>query len=95
MIMYVSTSNKGTLNMRAEPNFKSAVLKRIPYGEEIEVEVDGDWAKTSYQGVTGYVKASYLSENIGEETSKVTKEDLKKVRDSLKQTLEIIEGILK
>ena len=48
MIMYVFTSNKGTLNMRAEPNFKSAVLKRIPYGEEIEVEIDGDWAKTSY-----------------------------------------------
>ena len=93
MIKYVSTSNKGTLNMRAEPNLKSTIIKRIPYGEKLEVKIEGDWAQTSYQGLTGYVKSQYLTDATT--SSSVTKEDLQKVRDSLQQTLNIIESILK
>jgi len=44
MIKYVSTPNKGTLNMRAEPNLKSTIIKRIPYGEKLEVKIGEDWA---------------------------------------------------
>ena len=92
MIKYVSTPDKGALNMRAEPNLKSIILKRIPYGENIEVEINGDWAKTSYQGLVGYVKTQYLSDKVD---NRVTKEDLKRVKDSLQSTLDIIESILK
>ena len=90
MTVYVTTANKGTLNLRVNPNGK--VLVQIPYGTQLEAQSEGEWSKVEYNGKTGYVKSEFLS------TSKdktITKEDLKKVYDNLSNTLKIIEQILK
>ena len=82
----VKTANDGTLNLRATPN--GGVIARIPNGTELDVELEGEWAYTTYNNLKGYVKASFLSHDI-------TKEQLRKVYNSLQQTLKTIEGVLK
>jgi uncharacterized protein YgiM (DUF1202 family) len=62
MIMYVKTPNQGTLNMRDKPDTRSMVLKKIPNGTILEAKIDGDWAKVTYSGETGYVMANYLTD---------------------------------
>lgn len=66
---YVVKTNGDTLTLRAEPNVKSSVLASIPNGTTIDVSeiVTGesinyntDWAKTTYNGKTGYCSCNYL-----------------------------------
>jgi uncharacterized protein YgiM (DUF1202 family) len=91
MKTFVNTANKGTLNLRAEPSASAKVLARIPYGTEIEAEfTNSKWSKVEYNGKIGYV----MSEFLGDKTS-VTKESLQKIYTSLKETLKIIEEVLK
>ena len=90
MTAYVKTANKGSLNLREKPNGK--VLAQIPNGEKLEAQSEGEWSKVSYNGKTGYVKTEFLS--ISQDKI-ITKEDLKKVYDSLQQALKTIETILK
>lgn len=93
MIMYVKTPNQGSLNMRDKPNTKGMILKKIPNGTILEAKIDGDWAKVTYSGETGYVMVNYLTD---QDTSvSVTKEDLQKVYDGLQAVLKTIENILK
>ena len=89
MIVYVITANKGTLNLRESPNGK--ILAQIPNGTQLDAQSEGAWSRVEYKGKIGYVKNEFLS------TSKdaITKDDLKKVYDSLLQTLKTIETILK
>ena len=90
MTVYVKTANKGTLNLRAEPNGK--VLAQIPNGTKLEAQSEGEWSKVGYNGKIGYVKTEFLSVS---QDKIITKEDLKKVYDSLQQALMTIEQILK
>ena len=93
MIMYVKTPNQGTLNMRDKPDTRGMILKKIPNGTILEAKIDGDWAKVTYSGETGYVMTNYLTD---QDTSvSVTKEDLQKVYDGLQAVLKTIENILK
>ena len=92
MTAYVYTDNKGTVNLRSQPSTSGAVLAKIPYQTELEVEkFDDKWSSTVYNGVVGYVMTKYLSN--GKAT--VTKDDLREIYDSLKTTLNTIENILK
>jgi len=91
MTVYVNTANKGTLNMRAQPTPTGKILAQIPYKTSLEVEyVDSTWSKTTYNGQIGYVKTEYLSNG-----KSITKSDLQQIYNSLKNTLETIEKILK
>ena len=90
MIMYVKTANKGALNLRAKPN--GSVLAQIPNGTQLEVQSDGEWSTTEYNGKKGYIKTEFLSTT--QETN-ITKAELREVYNSLQQTLKIIEKILK
>lgn len=93
MKMYVNTANKGSLNLRIAPSTSKVVLAQIPYHTALEVEkISDEWSKTTYEGRTGYVMNMFLSESI--DTS-ITKEDLQRIYDSLKSTLQTIESILK
>lgn len=90
MTVYVKTQNKGALNLRSEPN--GAIVIQIPNGTQLEAEMEGEWSKVTYQGRTGYVKSTFLSsskENV------ITKEDLQRIYNSLKITLQTIESVLK
>ncbi len=90
MTMYVSTSG-GTLNLRQNPN--GAVLAQIPNGTKLEVEsYNKDWYKTTYNGKAGYVSAKFLK---GETASTFDKADLQRIYNSLKETLTLIEGVMK
>jgi hypothetical protein len=63
---------KSGLSMRDKPDAKAAVLVKIPYGTKLTVAypeaivnintegLEGAWAKTTYNGKTGYIVNSYL-----------------------------------
>lgn len=52
-----------SVNLRAEPSKKAALLGRIPQGTSLEVEAaDKDWVRVVWQGKEGYVMAQYLTE---------------------------------
>ena len=92
MKTYVNTPNKGTLNMRAAPSSSSMVLAQIPYGTALEAEfTSDDWSKVTYNGKTGYVMNKFL----GESSTQVTKDELQRIYNSLKSTLQTIENVLK
>ena len=91
MKTFVNTANKGTLNLRAEPSSSAQVLARIPFGTELEAEfATNGWSKVEYNGKIGYVMNQFLGDK-----SYVTKESLQKIYTSLKETLKIIEEVLK
>lgn len=90
MIVYVKTANKGTLNLRATPN--GTVIAQIPNGTKLEAQSEGEWSKVGYNGKIGYVKTQFLSVS---NDKIITKDDLKKVYDSLQTALKTIESILK
>ena len=93
MKAYVNTSNKGALNMRMAPTTSSAVLMQIPYGTAVEAEITSDeWSKVTYNGKVGYVMNKFLNNS---NTNPITKEDLQRIYNSLKSTLQTIESILK
>ena len=93
MKTFVNTPNNGTLNMRAEPIATSKVLARIPNGTKLEVSTTTEtWSEVTYNGIKGYVMNKFLGENTA---TTITKTDLKKIYDSLQQTLKTIESILK
>ena len=94
MTFYVSTPNQSTLNMREETNTKSFTLSKIPNGTTLEGETDGEWTKIIYRGETGYVMTKFLSTEC-QPSDSVTKEDLQKVYNGLKEVLKTIENILK
>jgi len=91
MTAYVSTANKGSVNLRESTSKSSKILAQIPYGTALEIEyVNSTWSKTGYNGKVGYVMTEFLSNGKA-----ITKSDLQQVYDSLKKTLETIEKILK
>lgn len=92
MIVYVVTANKGALNLRSTPKTSGQILEKIPYGTQLDATSEGEWSKVQYKGKTGYVKTEFLS--VSKDTI-ITKDDLKKVYDSLQQVLKTIENILK
>lgn len=56
------TLSSGTLNLREAPSVNSAVLLGIPNGAELTVQDDyNGWYSTRYNGVAGYVNASYVN----------------------------------
>ena len=92
MTTYVNTSNKGTLNLRAEPTSSGKVLARIPYGTALEVSsTTSEWVQVTYNGKTGYVMGKFL----GDKPKTITQTELQQIYNSLKEALKLIEGILK
>ncbi len=58
---FTVNTHEGKLNVRDEASINSNVLAEIPKGAEITVtEFSGNWAKTAYEGVTGWVNVKYI-----------------------------------
>lgn len=94
MKTFVNTPDKGKLNMREAPLATAKVLARIPYGTQLEVgTTPAVWSEVTYNGIKGYVMNKFLGES--NDVATVTKADLKRIYDSLQQTLKTIESILK
>ena len=56
---YVTTD---ALNLRANHSLTAGIYSIIPKGTQLTVtEISGEWGKTSYQGVTGWISLKYAS----------------------------------
>ena len=82
MTVFVDTTNKGTVNLRESPSRTSKILMHVPYKTLLEVN--------NYKNCPGYIMTEFLTS-----TKIITKHDLQEIYDSLKQSLETIEKILK
>lgn len=91
MKTFVNTPDKGKLNLRAAPSSTAKVLAQIPNGTQLEVSsTTSDWSEVTYNGIKGYVMNKFLGE-----IKPITKADLQKIYDSLKQAQAAIEKVLK
>ena len=96
MSVYVKTQNHGTLNLRASPSSSSPVIATIPDGTEIPAEkINDTWSKTTYKNKEGFVMNKFLSTEEPGVSSTVSKEQLQKIYNSLKSTLQLIDEVLK
>ena len=60
---YVVNTRESPLTLRAKPEPDAEVLLRLARGTEITVEkCENGWAKTTWQGTSGWVNADYLKE---------------------------------
>ena len=91
--LIVTATNGKTVNLRKQPNTSSGIVKQIPISTEVElIEKSSDtWYKINYNGTEGYMMAKYLKQK----QSTISQEDLRKVYNSLSETLSLIEKILK
>lgn len=63
MTAMVTASNGVPVNMRKKPDIGSAVIRKVPVGATVEVNMKGtEWTLISYSGDTGYMMTKYLNE---------------------------------
>ena len=56
-----TTVTREKVNLRASRSVRSELLKKIPQGAEITVNVNGTtWAEVEYNGISGYVQNEYI-----------------------------------
>ena len=92
MIAIVKTQNGGPLNLRQSTSTSSSILAQIPNGAKLEVaKVNENWYQTTYNSKTGFIVSKYIVESTGN----VDKTQLQAVYESLKNTLTLIESVLK
>lgn len=90
--LYVVADSGSTVNLRAEPSTSSQLIQRIPITSSVEVveKTSTEWYKIKYQTTEGYIMSKFLSNK----SHIVTKTDLRKIYNSLAETLKIIEKVL-
>ena len=91
--LIVTTNSGKTVNMRLQPTTTSKIVQAIPISSEVELieKTSTTWYKIKYLGKEGYMMAKYLKQK----QSNISQEDLRKVYNSLNETLTLIEKILK
>lgn len=65
--------NASLLNIRSGASINHTVIGQAPYGATVTLleKLNSDWAKISYNGITGYVACQYLSVRaVGNSTSR-------------------------
>ena len=59
--VYVSSTGKGTLNLRAGPGYSYAVLGYVHHNNKVKTfETSGDWTKVKYGKKIGWIKTMYI-----------------------------------
>ena len=57
----VDVPNKSTVNMRSKASTSSALVERVPHGEEVTVlKKEKDWSRCSWKKWTGWIMNVYL-----------------------------------
>ena len=83
----VHTANGRELNMREQPSKKANIAEEIPNGTILEItDTMPGWAKTKYNGKTGWVKTEFLQAVGGGEsgdTVTVSRAELEKIYDTI------------
>lgn len=88
----VTASSGNTVNLRAKPSTSASIIGRVPTKTKVQLveKTSTDWYKVKYEELTGYMMAKFLKTD-----SKISQEDLRDVYNQLKETLVLIEKILK
>lgn len=92
----VTADNGKTVNLRAKPDMKSAILARVTVGSFVTVlDENIEWDKVSYSGRTGYMMDKYLypmtnEDEPGGETVAVGREELETWVSTLESLIEEI-----
>lgn len=94
MSKLIVTADVGnTVNLRRSPSLTSEIIMRVKVKEEVTLieKISENWCKVEYDNKEGYMMAKYLKSS----SKTISQEDLRKVYDSLRETLTLIEKILK
>lgn len=81
-----------TVNLRQSPSTSAAIVIKIKVKSEVELieKTNDTWYKVKYDKYEGYMMSKYLKEQ-----KTISQNDLRAVYNSLKETLTLIEKILK
>ena len=92
--LIVTASGGNTVNLRSTPSLSSSVLIQVKINSKVDFieKVNDDWNKVRYGRYEGYMMAKFLKDP---EQTKISQDDLRAVYDSLKETLALIEKVLK
>ena len=92
--LIVTADAGGTVNLRQLPSKTASIISPIKVKTEVELieKTNDEWYKIQVGNKQGYMMAKYLKEPG---TSTISKEDIRKIYNSLKETLTLIEKILK
>ena len=92
--LIVSANSGSTVNLRKEPSTSSTILQPVPIGKEVELieKTNDTWYKVKYKNIEGYMMTKFLKVSTSQI---ITKDDLRKIYDSLSETLKLLETILK
>lgn len=90
--LIVTAPNGNTVNLRASPSKSAFIKESIPIKTEVELieKTSDEWYKIKYKNEEGYMMSKFLIK-----AGAISQEDLKDVYNSLKDTLVLIEKILK
>jgi len=93
--LIVTASSGKTVNLRKTPNTREHnILYAVPLTTEVDLleKTSSEWYKVKYKDVEGYMMSKFLA---SPSTSTITQTDLRKIYNSLNETLGLIEKILK
>lgn len=94
----VTAESGKTVNLRAKPDKKSAIIARVPLGTQVRATVydpDPAWRRVETGGKTGYMMAEYLRPaSDGGETVAVERNTLEAWADALENTAREIRALL-
>ena len=91
--LIVTATSGRTVNMRVQPTTTSAIIQAIPISTEVELleKTTSTWYKIKYGEAEGYMMAKYLKQQV----QTISQDDLRKIYNSLTETLTMLEKILK
>ena len=59
--IYVSSTGKGTLNLRSGPGYEYASIGYVHHNNKVKVyESSGVWSRIKYGGKTGWIRTMYI-----------------------------------
>lgn len=92
--LIVTADTGSTVNLRSSPSKSASILTSIKVRQEVELveKISDDWCKIKYNKYEGYMMSKFLK---NPNQSKISQDDLRVIYNSLKDTLILIEKILK
>ena len=90
--LIVTATSGNTVNLRMSPSTTATIIQRVPTKKKVQLveKTSADWYKVEYEGLKGYMMSKFLKSSAG-----ISQEDLHTVYNQLKDTLVLIEKILK
>ena len=90
--LIVSASSGKTVNLRSHPSKNATIVKAIPINKKVQLvsKYSNEWYEVQYEGLHGYMMAQFLKST----SNTLSKEDIREVYNSLKETLTLLEKLL-